>query len=83
MTKSRIEVDICLQSPGKRVGDALLRWSDNANPLGVYPVPVVCIVGKPGPTALLVAGVHGDEFEGPVVLSQLIEERSVDYPARL
>jgi predicted deacylase len=78
MAKSRIEVDICLQSPGKRAGDALLRWSDNANPLGVYPVPVACIVGKPGPTALLVAGVHGDEFEGPVALSQLIEEIAPD-----
>jgi predicted deacylase len=73
MAKSRIEVDICLQSPGKRAGDALMRWSDNANPLGVYPVPIACIVGKPGPTALLVAGIHGDEFEGPVALSRLIE----------
>jgi predicted deacylase len=73
MAKSRIEVDICLQSPGKRAGDALMRWSDDANPLGVYPVPIACIVGKPGPTALLVAGIHGDEFEGPVALSQLIE----------
>ena len=79
MAKSRIEVDICLQSPGKRAGDALLRWSDNANPLGVYPVPVACIVGKPGPTALLVAGVHGDEFEGPVALSQLIEEIELNW----
>ena len=64
MTKTRIEVNICLQSPGKRAGDALLRWSDDARPLGVYPVPIACIVGRPGPTALLTAGVHGDEFEG-------------------
>ena len=45
MTKTRIEVNICLQSPGKRTGDALLRWSDDARPLGVYPVPIACIVG--------------------------------------
>ncbi|MGB1962622.1 MAG: succinylglutamate desuccinylase, partial [Candidatus Puniceispirillaceae bacterium] len=51
-----------------------MRWSDDANPLGVYPVPIACIVGKPGPTALLVAGVHGDEFEGPVALCRLIDE---------
>ena len=74
MTKTRLEVNINLHEPGKRAGDILLRWSDNARPLGVYPVPVACIVGKPGPTALLVAGVHGDEFEGPVALSQLIAE---------
>ena len=74
MAKTRIEVNICLQSPGKRAGDALLRWSDDANPLGVYPVPIACVIGKPGPTALLVAGVHGDEFEGPVALCRLIDE---------
>ena len=58
----------------KRTGDALLRWSDDARPLGVYPIPIACIVGRSGPTALLIAGVHGDEFEGPVALSQLIDE---------
>ena len=64
MAKTRIEVNICLQSPGKRAGDALLRWSDDANPLGVYPVPIACIIGKPGPTALLVAGVHVTNLKG-------------------
>ena len=78
MTKTRLEVNINLHEPGKRAGDILLRWSDNARPLGVYPVPVACIVGKPGPTALLVAGIHGDEFEGPVALSQLIAEIDPD-----
>lgn len=78
MTKTRLEVNINLHEPGKRAGDILLRWSDNARPLGVYPVPVACIVGKPGPTALLVAGVHGDEFEGPLALSQLIAEIDPD-----
>ena len=38
------------------------------------------LVGKPGATALLVAGIHGDEFEGPAVLSRLINE--ID-PARI
>ena len=78
MAKTRLEVTINLHEPGKRAGDILLRWSDNARPLGVYPTPVACIVGKPGPTALLVAGVHGDEFEGPVALSQLIAEIDPD-----
>jgi hypothetical protein len=78
MTKTRLEVNINLHEPGKRAGDILLRWSDNVRPLGLYPIPVACIVGKPGPTALLVAGVHGDEFEGPVALSQLIAEINPD-----
>ena len=80
MAKTRLEVNISLDHPGKRTGDILMRWSDNVRPLGVYPVPIACIVGKPGATALLVAGIHGDEFEGPVVLSRLINE--ID-PARI
>jgi predicted deacylase len=80
MAKTRLEVNISLDQPGKRAGDIFMRWSDNVRPLGVYPVPIACIVGKPGPTALLVAGIHGDEFEGPVVLSRLIDETD---PARI
>ena len=78
MAKTRLEVNISLELPGKRAGDIMLRWSDNARPLGVYPIPVACVVGKPGPTALLVAGVHGDEFEGPVALHRLFEETEPD-----
>ena len=36
-------------------------------------LPIMAIrAGRPGPTALLVAGVHGDEFEGVVALSTLM-----------
>lgn len=68
---SRILPEIDLASPGKRAGSLGLLWSDNANPLGVYPIPAMCIVGAPGPTALLLAGVHGDEYEGSVALTRL------------
>ena len=40
---------------------------------GCARLPVMVARGsRPGPTALLVAGVHGDEFEGIVALSSLI-----------
>lgn len=74
MDKSRLNVTIDLDAPGKHVGDVLLRWSDDARPLGVYPIPIAAIVNGEGPTALLVGGIHGDEFEGPVALSRLIAE---------
>jgi predicted deacylase len=70
-TASRIQAEIDLASPGKRGGHLGLLWSDNANPLGVYQIPAACIVGSPGPTVLLLAGVHGDEYEGPVALDRL------------
>lgn len=37
--------------------------------------PVIVIAGEqPGPTAVLVAGVHGDEYEGPQALLALADE---------
>lgn len=71
---SRIGAEIDLTAHGKRSGQFSLLWSDNANPLGVYPIPAMCIVGNPGPTVLLTAGVHGDEYEGPVALTRLYQE---------
>lgn len=80
LARSRIRCPVDLTSPGKRSGNLALRHSDNANPLGIYPVPVMVVAGEPGPTTLLVAGVHGDEFEGPLALIALFQ--SLD-PARV
>ncbi|WP_172298509.1 succinylglutamate desuccinylase/aspartoacylase family protein [Pseudoruegeria sp. HB172150] len=71
---TRIQPEIDLAAPGKRSGHLGLLWSDNANPLGVYRIPAMCIVGGPGPTVLLLAGVHGDEYEGPVALTRMYQE---------
>ncbi len=77
---TRIQCSIDLAAPGRRVGDLRLKHSDNAQPLGHWPIPVAVLAGGEGPTLLLVAGVHGDEFEGPIALMKLIH--GLD-PARL
>lgn len=69
---SRIAVTTDLDSPGLHFGDAMLRWSDNGNPLGYHPVPVISLKGGDGPVLLLVGGTHGDEFEGPAAILRLI-----------
>ncbi|MEM1429949.1 MAG: succinylglutamate desuccinylase/aspartoacylase family protein [Pseudomonadota bacterium] len=71
-TALRITTD--LNSPGRHFGDAMLRWSDNTNPLGYHPIPVVSLNGGTGPTLLLVGGTHGDEFEGPAAIMRLIQK---------
>ena len=43
-------------------------YSTDLSGYGVVPVPVVCIRNGAGPTALLMAGSHGDEYEGQVAL---------------
>ncbi|MCG6904287.1 MAG: succinylglutamate desuccinylase/aspartoacylase family protein [Rhodobacter sp.] len=69
---SRITLTTDLAAPGRQFGDAMLRWSDNANPLGYHPVPVISLNGGPGPVLLLTGGTHGDEFEGPAAIMRLV-----------
>ena len=75
-TPSRIALTIDLSLQGKHTGDAMLRWSDNSNPLGYHPIPVVSVKGAGGPVLLLLGGTHGDEFEGPSAIMRVLH--SVD-----
>ena len=65
---------IDLAGPGKHLGRLELVWSDNIHAYGVIPVPIGVIAGGPGPTALVTAGVHGDEYEGLVIARRLWRE---------
>jgi len=76
-TSSRIKCSIDLDLPGRQVGDLQLKWSDNRQPLGCYPVPVFCLNNGNGPTLLLTGGVHGDEFEGPAALMRIAQNLSL------
>ena len=69
--KSRLVMGVDLDAPGKQVGDLMLRWSDNSNPLGYHPIPVISLRGGDGPVVLITGGTHGDEFEGPSAMMRL------------
>jgi predicted deacylase len=56
---------------GRQVGDAMLKWSDNTNPLGYHPVPMISLKNGIGPTLLIIGGTHGDEFEGVSAIMRL------------
>lgn len=64
---------IDLAAPGKRIGHLDLVWSDDTHAYGVIPVPIAVVVGGSGPTGLVTAGVHGDEYEGLVVARALVD----------
>jgi predicted deacylase len=75
---------IDLDGPGKRIGFLRLSWSDNAHAYGVVPVPIAVVRGGDGPTALVTAGVHGDEYEGLAIARRLIAElKPADVPGRI
>ena len=74
MTKSRVTPDFDLHAPGKRHGFLRLFHSVHRSAYGFIPIPAGVIVGSTdGPTALLTAGNHGDEWEGQIVLSDLLQ----------
>ena len=68
---SRISPTISFDEPGKHVGFLRLPHSTHESAYGWIPIPIICIAGSTGPTVLLVAGNHGDEYEGQVALGEL------------
>lgn len=56
----------------KQIGYGRVVHSDNVHGGSVIPVPVVVVRSGAGPTVLLVAGTHGDEYEGQVLLQGLV-----------
>ena len=74
MSLSTIVSSIDLACDGKAIGDLRIKWSDNSIPLGYHLVPIISIRNGSGPTALMISGTHGDEFEGPSALMRLVDQ---------
>ena len=75
---SRIAATIDLEAPGKRSGHLRLHHSDNEHAASVIPVPIAVIANGQGPTVLIGAGTHGDEYEGQLVVRRLFEDLEPD-----
>lgn len=50
---------------------ARIPYSSDTSAYGWVPVPMLCVNGGDGPTALLTAGTHGDEYEGQIALRRI------------
>ncbi|TKR53449.1 succinylglutamate desuccinylase [Allopusillimonas ginsengisoli] len=72
--KSRIWTRIDFNADGKHNDYLWVSHSSNSSAYGCILVPVICIRNGDGPTALLTAGNHGDEYEGQVALIRLARE---------
>ena len=69
--ETRVWSRLDLGREGKQAGSLRLPYSSDLSAYGWLPVPVVAIKNGKGPTALLVAGNHGDEYEGQIALLNL------------
>lgn len=77
---SRIVPEIDFSREGKHHGYLRLFHSVHSSAYGFIPIPIVVIRNGTGPTALFVAGNHGDEYEGQIALANIA--RRLD-PARM
>lgn len=69
---SRLSAEIDFDKDGKQTGFIRLPHSVHRSAYGWIPIPIACIRNGPGPRVLLMAGNHGDEWEGQVALMKLI-----------
>ena len=72
--KSHLWTEVDYDADGKQLGYVHLPHSVTRSAYGTLAIPLTVIKNGKGPTALLMAGNHGDEYEGQVTLCRLIRE---------
>jgi N-alpha-acetyl-L-2,4-diaminobutyrate deacetylase len=69
-----VECTIDLGAPGRQVGRLEIPKSTNTGGWAHQFIPIACVANGDGPTALVLAGNHGDEYEGQVAALKLLRE---------
>ena len=72
--RSPISSEIDYEADGKQAGYLRLPHSVHRSAYGWIPIPIVQIKNGEGPTLLLMAGNHGDEYEGQVAVTRLAKD---------
>jgi predicted deacylase len=72
--RSPISSEIDYEADGKQTGYLRLPHSVHRSAYGWIPIPIVQIKNGNGPTILLMAGNHGDEYEGQVAVTRLTKD---------
>lgn len=71
--RSRLLPDVDFEKDGVQSGFLRLFHSVHASAYGFIPIPIMVIRNGSGPTALFMAGNHGDEYEGQVAICKLAQ----------
>lgn len=74
MQKNPIFNEVDFNKQGKQLGFLRLPHSVHRSAYGWIPIPIASIRNGDGPTVLIMAGNHGDEYEGQVIVSELIRK---------
>jgi N-alpha-acetyl-L-2,4-diaminobutyrate deacetylase len=70
--RSTVRATVDFDASGKQTGSIQVPFSVHDDAWGVIPVPIAVISNGRGPTVVLEGGNHGDEYEGPIALGELI-----------
>lgn len=65
---------IDFERPGKQQGFLRVPYSHNLGGWANVMIPITCVVGGDGPTALVLGGNHGDEYQGQIAAMRLARE---------
>jgi uncharacterized protein len=74
LTMSRLLCEVDYTRNGKQYGFLRLPYSTHESAYGFIPIPVICVKNGDSPRVLLIAGNHGDEYEGQVALTKFARE---------
>lgn len=84
MSGTSITSEVDFDASGKQSGFLRLPHSVHRSAYGWIPIPITAINNGVGPTLLMMAGNHGDEYEGQIAISQLARElETADIRGRL
>ena len=72
MSTARTNIDF--ERSGRQTGFIDIAHSPHEDAWGATRIPIAVISNGKGPTAILQGGNHGDEYEGPITLGELIRE---------
>lgn len=73
-SKSPVYANVDFEKSGKQVGYFSIPHSPQEDAWGAVQMPLCIIKNGEGPTAILMGGNHGDEYEGPIILGELIRD---------
>ncbi len=66
--------EIDLDAPGRQVGFLHIPHSPHDDAWGTVRIPLAVLANGDGPTVILEGGNHGDEYEGQIVLGELVRD---------
>lgn len=78
MVATSITSEVDFEARGKHAGFLRVPHSVHRSAYGWLPVPVLSINSGSGPTMVMMAGNHGDEYEGQIALSNLARTLEIE-----